>query len=127
MLFDGPASARPALRCSAGRTACPVAGSLMSIPSSCITRMANGCTVHGWVPALNTSYRAPPRAHRSPSAIWEREELCAQRKSTRYGCSSDVSGTPRATAVFLIGMNKAVDQDLEPKDVSYSYTFLLWE
>src|SRR6266700_7125816 len=67
-----------------------------------MARIARGCTVRGCVPALQTSKLGPPRARSSPSAIWEREELWVQRKSTHIGCSGVLSSISDIVVLLLV-------------------------
>jgi len=46
--------------------------------------MARGFTCVGAVPALRTSQRSPASVLARPSAIWLRQELLTQRKSTLF-------------------------------------------
>src|SRR5688500_565382 len=64
----------------------------MSMPTSRIASIASGCTRVARVPALWISRRSPAIARRKPSAIWERAELCAQRKRTRFTPASMTRG-----------------------------------
>ena len=57
----------------------------MSIPRAAITRTAFACSVFGLLPALHARTAPSDRRSISASAIWERELLPVQRKSTRSG------------------------------------------
>src|SRR6185437_9584244 len=52
--------------------------------TSCITAIASGRTMLGFVPALSTVKRSPASCRNRPSAICDRAELPVQRMSTRF-------------------------------------------